>query len=175
MSLWTRFRDAVVGVAAPIIGATIGGPVGAAVGTALTRRPSVARTLPQRRIPGPVMPGAGQVGFPAQSFAPGAVLPTVIRAGSAVLKSPAVRAGAAAAAGAILGETVLDDNGRAVTVRRRYRRMNPCNPKALRRAVRRLSAYHKQNKKIEAQLRKLAPRARARRAPSPRYYSPPHK
>jgi len=173
MSLWTRIRDTVVGVAAPIVGAALGGPIGAAIATGAVARRSTGATLPQRRLPGPVMPGVGQVGFPAQSFVPGAVIPSVIRAGTAVLKSPAVRAGAAAAAGAILGDTIVPDgNGGTVRLvtRRKYRRMNPCNPKALRRAVRRLSAYHKQNKKIEVQLRKLAPPRRAARR-----YSPPHR
>jgi len=160
MSLWTRFRDTVVGVAKVAVGTAIGGPLGGAIAGTIGGNGRTPPTLPTRApgLPqGPVFPGVGATGFVG-------ALPTVIRVGGAVLRSPAVRAGAAAAAGAILGDTLFDEQGRPVGTRRKRRRMNPCNPKALNRAVRRLSMYHKQNKKIEAQLRKLAPRPRARRA-----------
>ncbi len=167
MSLWTRFRDTVVGIGKVAIGTAIGGPIGGVIAGQIGK--PRAPTLPGQ-FPGqprePVFPGMG--------VQPPGFVGAVARIGGTVLRSPAVRAGAAAAAGAVLGDVLgpgakvprlvrLDQFGNVI---RKRRRMNPCNPKALRRAVRRLSMYHKQNKKIEAQLRKLAPPRRARRAPT---------
>lgn len=178
MSLWTKFRDTLVGAAKVGIGSALGGPIGGLIAGSF---PSSSR----RRIPvdrprvgtPPIINGGGRTnrfptvagtfpgGAPIQRGFVGPVAGAVIRGGIRVLKSPAVRTTAAAAAGAILGEAI-DGDGQVVQVvaRRKRRRMNPCNPKALNRAVRRLAMYHKQNKKIEVQLRKLAPRPRARRA-----------
>jgi len=174
MSLWTKFRDTIVGVAKVGIGTAFGGPIGGLIAGSV----GGTRRAPPSRIPGtpPIRPGGGfvlerdpmgrRIGVSQSQNIVGLAGPAagaVIRAGAAVLRSPAVKAGAAAAAGAILGDLVLDEGGAVVGVRRKRRRMNPCNPKALRRAVRRLSMYHKQNKKIEQQLRKLAPPRRAAR------------
>jgi len=53
-----------------------------------------------------------------------------------------------------------------VTVRKKRRRMDPLNVKALRRSCRRLAAFQREAKKVEKELRKLAPPARRRSAPS---------
>lgn len=53
-----------------------------------------------------------------------------------------------------------------VTVRKKRRRMDPLNVKALRRSTRRLSAFQREAKKVEKELRKLAPPARRRSSPS---------
>jgi len=45
---------------------------------------------------------------------------------------------------------------------KKRRRMNPLNVKALRRSTRRLSAFQREAKKVEKELRKLAPPARRR-------------
>lgn len=44
---------------------------------------------------------------------------------------------------------------------RRYRRMNPLNPKALKRATRRLAGFHTFAQNTEKELRKLAPQKRS--------------
>lgn len=49
----------------------------------------------------------------------------------------------------------------------RRRRMNPLNVKALRRSTRRLAGFNRISKQVEKELRKLAPPARRRSAPSP--------
>ena len=49
-----------------------------------------------------------------------------------------------------------------MTVRKKRRRMDPLNVKALRRSTRRLSAFQREAKKVEKELRKLAPPARRR-------------
>jgi len=80
-------------------------------------------------------------------------------------RQAATAIGAGAGVSALLGAagTVLtDENG--MPMRARRRRMNPLNPKALRRATRRLSSFNKMAKKTQAELAKLAP-PRARRAP----------
>jgi hypothetical protein len=45
---------------------------------------------------------------------------------------------------------------------RKRRRMDPLNPKALRRATRRLAAFNREKAKVEKELRKIAPRPRTR-------------
>jgi len=52
------------------------------------------------------------------------------------------------------------------------RRMNPTNIHALRRATRRLAAFHKVSTKAERELRKFAPRARSRSVPSHEHARP---
>lgn len=49
--------------------------------------------------------------------------------------------------------------------RKKRRRINPCNDKALRRALRRIEMYDKQRKRVDQALRKACPPSR-RRAPS---------
>lgn len=73
---------------------------------------------------------------------------------------PAVGAGVAAAAAGSVLEGILGPDG---VPRARRRRMNPLNPKALRRATRRLSSFNKMAKKTQSELAKLAP-PRPRRA-----------
>lgn len=63
--------------------------------------------------------------------------------------------GAVFGAGQRVGQMVLGPDGQPV--QRRRRRMNPLNPKALRRATRRLTSFNKISKKTAAELAKLAP------------------
>ncbi len=49
-----------------------------------------------------------------------------------------------------------------LTGQKKRRRMNPLNVKALRRSTRRLAAFQREAKKVEKELRKLAPPARRR-------------
>ena len=53
-----------------------------------------------------------------------------------------------------------------ITVRKKRRRMDPLNVKALRRSTRRLAAFQREAKKVEKELRKLAPPARRRSSTS---------
>ena len=52
-------------------------------------------------------------------------------------------------------------------VGRKRRRMDPLNVKALRRATRRLAGFQREAKKVDAQLRKIAPKSRSR---TPRHH-----
>lgn len=50
--------------------------------------------------------------------------------------------------------------------KKKRRRMNPCNDKALKRAIRRVQAYDKQRKMVDKALRTACPPSRRRAAPS---------
>jgi len=63
-------------------------------------------------------------------------------------------AGAIVTSGNGKGQYYVDSNG---CTRKRYRKMNYCNPRALNRAARRLSGYMKQHKKVEQALRRSIP------------------
>jgi len=56
-------------------------------------------------------------------------------------------------------------------VRKKRRRMDPLNVKALRRSTRRLAAFQREAKKVEKEIRKLAPPAR-RRSSSAHHHHP---
>ncbi len=110
-------------VARPMLGAVIGGPVGAviagAAGQVATRPPATMPTPP----PGTV---GGAVSFPGGVTVSGAVVPGAAAAGVA----------GACPSGYHLAK---DGSGRWV----RNRRMNVCNPKALRKAIRRTDGFVK--------------------------------
>jgi len=110
-------------VARPVIGGLIGGPVGAviagAVGGAATRTPPILPSPPAGTI-------GGAVSFPGGVTVSGAVVP---------------RLGAVGVAGACPSGYHLakDGSGRWV----RNRRMNVANPRALRKAMRRVQGFEK--------------------------------
>jgi len=140
--LWKKVRP----IAAPILGGLIGGPFGAVIGGALGGR---AKPPPVAQVP-TSFPGVGmQAGmFPA--------VPAIIRGAGRVLTS---RTTAAAAAGATAAQMMTgpggqqvcpsgyhfakDGSGRLV----RNRRMNIANPRALRRAMRRVQGFEKMAKR----------------------------
>lgn len=150
----------IAGAIAPIAGSFLGGPIGGALGTAIggilapqtVPRPAMPRT-PGFQAGLPILPGAGAVGR--------------------VARSPVIRRGGAEAAG-FLGDAAqslfgsdecpkgfhLDKKTRSKCVRNR--RMNPMNPRAFRRATRRIKGA----KKFAAEVEKVIPkRTRARAAP----------
>lgn len=92
--------------------------------------------------PGPIM---GTV-----ASATGAVASVAKRAGGLVLKHPVMSAaGAAGVVGALGGAVAGRMTGRhAVVGGRRRRRMNPCNPRALRRAIHRAQSFSRLAKKV---------------------------
>ena len=141
--LWKKIKP----IAAPIIGTLIGGPFGAMAGAALGAsrqvRPAVAQVPTS-------FPGVGmQAGmFPA--------IPAIVRGAGRVLTSRTTAAAAAGAAAQSMitgpgGQQVCpsgyhfakDGSGRLV----RNRRMNIANPRALRRAMRRVQGFEKMAKR----------------------------
>jgi len=65
-----------------------------------------------------------------------------------------VKTGAAIAGGTIAGEAIYDAAGNLIGYKPRRRRMNPLNPKAARRAIRRVKSVRKMLQTIEKQLPK---------------------
>ena len=137
-SLWKGIKS----VALPILGGMVGGPAGAAAAGALggggKPRPGTAMTLPGTF--------GGAVGFPggmsvSGSFTGGAMvpgqgrLPPFTAAGAGVLPAGG-RGGALMPSGYHFAK---DGSGRVV----RNRRMNIANPRALRRAMRRVQGFEK--------------------------------
>lgn len=119
-SLWKGVKR----VAAPIIGGMIAGPAGAAVGRAMT--------MPK---PTPTFPAVGQQFLPPP--APGQRIgPPAPRPGGRTRIGPPAAAAGCPPSGYHLAK---DGSGRFV----RNRRMNPSNPKALRRAIRRTDGFVK--------------------------------
>lgn len=133
-----------IGGAAKVVGGVVGGPVGgilSGVGGLLAPTKKAAAIQQQvGAVPygGPMMnvmqmPPAPIVGIPG-------MIPT--------------------ATGMPPGTRITKQG--TVTARKRPR-MNPHNPRALRRSARRLEAHIREHKKIERSLRKLAPARRSRR------------
>ncbi|KKL93043.1 hypothetical protein LCGC14_1878600 [marine sediment metagenome] len=137
-SLWKGIKK----VALPVIGGIIGGPVGLAVGTAAGGgAPAPYRGLPT--VPGTV---GGAISFPggtsiSTAYVPGAIvpgrgrLPPYTAAGPGVLPGGG-RGGAMVPSGYHFAK---DGSGRLV----RNRRMNVANPRALRKAMRRVQGFEK--------------------------------
>jgi len=136
-SLWKGIKK----VAPSIIGAMIGGPVGAVVATGAAGAPGRKMT--------PTVPGTvgGAISFPGgtsigMGFAPG----TAMIPGQGRL-APYTATGAGVLPGGGRGGTLMpsgyhfakDGSGRLV----RNRRMNVANPRALRRAMRRAQGFEK--------------------------------
>ncbi len=113
--------------------------------------------------------GARVSAAPGRPASRAAMIAQVKRIGGTLL--PAVGAGAAAAAAGAGLQFALGPDGELIRPRRR--RMNPLNPKALRRATRRLSSFNKMAKKTQSELAKLAP-PRARRAPGRHHHHDDH-
>jgi len=76
------------------------------------------------------------------------------------------KAGKILAGGALfeLGGLIFDAVTGEFVEKKKVRRMNVLNPRALSRATRRLSGFNKRSKNVEKQLRRLAPAARRRTA-----------
>lgn len=100
-------------------------------------------------IPGPIGTIAGVLGGAGGGGGrkPSGSIPSFMPGGSPLGPMGGPRAGPAAGM------------GRSIKKRRR---MDPLNVKALRRSTRRLAAFQKEAKKVEAELRKIAPKTRTR-------------
>jgi len=137
-SLWKGVK----GIALPIIGGMLGGPVGAALGTA------AAGSGPKPMAPMQLAPGTvgGAISFPggttlSTAFVPGAMVPGRGRL------PPFTATGAGVLPGGGRGGQMIpsgyhfakDGSGRLV----RNRRMNVANPRALRKAMRRVQGFEK--------------------------------
>jgi hypothetical protein len=70
------------------------------------------------------------------------------KAGKFALKHPVLTAAGAAGTGALAGAAVSHVAGRLLGGGRKHRRMNPCNPRALRRALRRAHSFAKFARKV---------------------------
>ena len=137
-SLWKGIKS----IALPVIGGMLGGPVGAAIGTAVGGSRSAPRPVPQ--LPGTVggaitFPGGTQIGMgfqPGGAITPGqGRLPPFTATGPGVLPGGG-RSGAMVPSGYHFAK---DGSGRLV----RNRRMNVANPRALRKAMRRVQGFEK--------------------------------
>ena len=143
------FWGALAGLAVKGVGKLVGKVVGKKALPIVKEIATTTAIMQLPRVALPVLVGTGaaaagiaaRVGGAARRIAPLAI-------GTGV-------AGVAAAGGAALlgGE------------RRRFRRMNPLNPKALKRATRRLAGFHVFATSTASELRKLAPRSSTRCAP----------
>lgn len=137
-SLWKGIKS----IALPIVGGMLGGPVGAAIGTAAAGGGAKPQP-PQFQLPGTV---GGQVAFPGgttvgMGFQPGAIVPGQGRLPPYTATGPGVlpgggRGGAMVPSGYHFAK---DGSGRIV----RNRRMNVANPRALRRSMRRVQGFEK--------------------------------
>ncbi len=153
-----------------IKGYITGGPVGAVSGAlakaAGAARPTLPSSIPQPMLgmtPNNFLPALGGVAGTAVRSLPGVGREVARRVGGAV-RSPVGGAVVSAGAGA-LGARLGGGGG---TPRKRYRRMNPLNAKAARRAVRRVKAVRKMLHSIEQSLPKRAASPSSRCAPSRR-------
>lgn len=137
-SLWKGVKS----IALPIIGGMLGGPVGAAVGTAAAGggkpKPGRALSVPGTFQGGVAFPGGMSVigGYTPGTIIPGqGRLPPFTATGAGVLPMGG-RGGVCAPSGYHFAK---DGSGRMV----RNRRMNVANPKALRRSLRRVQGFEK--------------------------------
>lgn len=141
-SIWKGIKK----IAPTLIGGIIGGPVGMAVGAAGGGAVGPYRGAPPMRIPGTV---GGALTFPGGTgislgYAPGQVVPGI--KGGGIGGGPAGRYPASLGP---LGQCptgyhlAKDGSGRMV----RNRRMNIANPRALRRAMRRVQGFEKMAKR----------------------------
>ena len=107
------------------------------------------------------IPGVGGIASKAISKLPGGIRPMVGRATGAIIKHPVLSAAGAAGvigAGGVAvgrgmgGSPVLGHRGMHISKRTgkmvRNRRMNPCNGRALRRAIRRAHAFERLAKRV---------------------------
>lgn len=158
-----------------IAGFVTGGPVGALqgiIGGSGTKTKQVLNTVAgqiPRGVPAPQIKGAAFATGARAAGAAAAVGATAI-ARRIVPKLAAgglpAKAGKILAGGALfeLGGFIFDAITGENLGRKKIRRMNVLNPRALSRATRRLSGFNKRSRNVEKQLRKLAPPARRRAA-----------
>ena len=137
-SLWKGIKR----VALPILGGAIAGPIGAAIGGAAASKPQPPMQFPMAPQVGGGFPVVGQVTMPGgTSFSGGVMipgrgrLPPFTAKGAGVLPAGG-RGGAMVPSGYHFAK---DGSGRLV----RNRRMNITNPRALRRAMRRVQGFEK--------------------------------
>jgi len=140
---------------------------GAAVGASGTKTARVVKTSLSN---GRVSPrAAGTPQLVKASFVPSfGAAATVGRAIAARVTPATIRgAGKILAGGAIfeLGGLLFDAITGEFIEKKKIRRMNVLNPRALSRATRRLSGFNKRSRNVEKQLRRLAPPARRRAHP----------
>lgn len=173
-----KFAKKALRTVAPLIP----GPIGAIAGIA-TQMPQRGRGMPSMTGGGfpqlPRIPTTTQAGIGLPSIIPklpgmvrslpgvGAVGGAVARGAQAIARSPAARKWSKRAIQAVggytIGSAVFDAAGNFLGHRAR-RTMNPLNPKAARRAIRRVKAVRKLCHSIESQL----PKAKSRGACPPR-------
>jgi len=167
MSLLGKIGRAIVGGAA---GYAQGGPAGAVIGAlgsfATPPTPSLAAPAPQ--FMSFVPPAAGTaIRFGGAALNDGRALRTLPGAGQGRVRLPPQGRGGdrGTRGGNGGGTTIVPVPIPYRTGGRRYRRQNPCNVKALRRAIRRVKAFRKISHSIEMMLpkRKATPVAHAHR------------
>jgi len=153
--------DPFLGILTRALGA-VGRLAGRALGIGRAAAPAAAATTTAVAVRTPGIIGAAAVGGPLGSSG------TLRR----VLGSIATQAGVA---GLIAGGVSAVATARAMAPgeERKRRRMNPLNPKALRRATRRLSSFNKFAVKTQKELAKLAP-PRRRAAPRDHHHHDDH-
>lgn len=110
-------------------------------------------------IPGPVgtLAKLGAVAGVGAGAAKVSTSKVLVPAAKAIVTKPGaglVKTGAAIAGGTIAGEAIYDAAGNLIGYKQRRRRMNPLNPKAARRAIRRVKSVRKMLHNIEKQLPK---------------------
>jgi len=160
-----------VGRAAARIGSFITGGVAAAApgavaavvpGNSGTRTARVTQIgLSNGRVASRATPQLARASFIPSIGAAGAVAGRVLaRVSPATVRG----AGKILAGGALfeLGGLIFDAVTGEFVEKKKVRRMNVLNPRALSRATRRLSGFNKRSKNVEKQLRRLAPAARRR-------------
>ena len=90
-------------------------------------------------------------------------LPAVVRRGLPAARRAIGGVAAGAVGAAIVGQAIDPRTG---LPKKKRRRMNPCNDKALRRALRRIEMWDRQRKRVEKALRRACPPSRRRATPS---------
>jgi len=148
---------------AAVAGFTSGIPlVGPAVSAAVL---SGARLPATPQLTGPIRPTMVLPGIGSFGLASAARLPALLGRIPPSIRNVAGGVVAGATAGRGL-EAVVDQFGQPV--RKKRRRINPTNAKALKRALRRIEMYSAVNKRVERSLRKISPprRSRTRTVPS---------
>lgn len=146
MSLFSsigKFAKKAIKTVAPIAATGVFGPVGAALGTVITARQSVTRAAPPAMGFAAALPAVVSRGVPALRSIPGAGRALTAVGGASILKR-AFTPGTS--------PLELPDFTRSGKPRKKYRRINPLNVRAARRAIRRIKAVRKITHEIEKQL-----------------------
>lgn len=160
MSLFKKLGRAIrplAGAALGVVGGAFGGPAGAAIGSRIGG--VIAQRGRGRSVPFPRTQGMGIAALPVLAGA-ARILPGLGRIGSTigrVARTPAARrvGRVAGAIGTVVsGGLILDALTGEVVGRRRSKRINPMNVKAMRRAIRRVKGGRKICNEIERMLPK---------------------